>query len=762
MRNSSLSQTSIFKYYSILLLCGLLYGCHSDQQQNLVATKAAFDQAVATAQPGDKIVLANGVWQDVELVFVANGTREQPIVLTVQEKGKVSLEGQSNISLSGEYLQVEGLVFKNGYTPTKEVIAFRTDKDNLCNNCRVTECVVDNYNNPERFESDYWVGIYGKNNRFDHNYLVGKRNHGVTLAVRLNTEQSQQNNHRIDHNYFGHRPILGANGGETLRVGTSHYALTNSNTIVEYNYFDRCNGEHEIISSKSCQNIYRHNTFKECQGTLTMRHGNETLVENNYFFGNRKANTGGIRIINETQTVRNNYCEGLTGHRFRGALVIMNGVPNSPANRYMQVVDSEASNNTFIDCDHIQLCAGSDEERSATPRQTVINNNIFYNANRSALFTIHDDISGISFDGNLLSPNVTPINNQGFQAVSLNFERNENGLLIPPPQAINDKGMKPTGKRATPQNTGVNWYPRLQQEIVFNTGQRTVVQPGKNSLYNAIQNSEQGDILVLQTGDYIISKSININHPISIVCEDADQPVLQFQRTSLFNIENGGALTLKGLTIDGSEAPDAHGNTVIRTSRYSMNRNYKLLIEDCQFRNLNINHTFDVLRVYKNTFADSIVLRNTTFTDVDGHILALNKETDDIGIYNAENIVIENCQFRNISGVALDLHRGGRDESTFGPILKINNSVFDNVGKGKRNRSQAFVSLHGVQETYFDKNIITDSNPLKLHLVVGEPITKIRNSTFNNTPKIIDNGEPYEMENITFELNSRSLNTLEK
>ena len=121
--------------------------------------------------------------------------------------------------------------------------------------------MFDNYNNPERFESDYWVGIYGKNNRFDHNYLTGKRNHGVTLAVRLNTEASRENHHRIDHNYFGHRPILGANGGETLRVGTSHYSLTNSNTVVEYNYFDRCNGEHEIISSKSCQNIYRHNTF---------------------------------------------------------------------------------------------------------------------------------------------------------------------------------------------------------------------------------------------------------------------------------------------------------------------------------------------------------------------------------------------------------------------------------------------------------------------------------------------------------------------
>ncbi|MEO1714132.1 MAG: polysaccharide lyase 6 family protein, partial [Bacteroidota bacterium] len=435
-----------------------------------------FEAAVAKAQPGDKIILANGIWKDAELVFTGVGTKEQPIILTVEEKGGVSLEGQSNLRIAGEFLQVEGLVFKNGFTPTKEVISFRRNKEHLCNNCRVTECVVDNYNNPERFESDYWVSIYGKNNEFDHNYLTGKRNHGVTLAVRLNTEESRQNYHRIHHNYFGHHPILGANGGETLRIGTSHYSLENSNTIVESNYFDRCNGEHEIISSKSCQNIFRNNTFYECQGTLTMRHGNETLVENNYFFGNGKANTGGIRIINETQKVINNYCEGLTGYRFRGAFVIMNGVPNSPPNRYMQVIDSEASNNTFVNCEHIQLCAGSDEERSAVPQNTVVNNNIFYNEKKPDLFTVYDDISGISFSGNLISEQAQAIAENGFQKAKLSLVRNEQGLLLPANEMASGKGMTPKGERAGPENTGVSWYPRKEDEVMLGIGKTISVQ----------------------------------------------------------------------------------------------------------------------------------------------------------------------------------------------------------------------------------------------------------------------------------------------
>ena len=105
------------------------------------------------------------------------------------------------------------------------------------------------------------------------------------MAVRLNTEDSQENHHKIDHNYFGPRSILGSNGGETLRIGTSHHSRTNSFTVVENNYFDRCDGELEIISNKSGKNKFLNNTFYESRGTLTMRHGNNNLVEGNVFFG---------------------------------------------------------------------------------------------------------------------------------------------------------------------------------------------------------------------------------------------------------------------------------------------------------------------------------------------------------------------------------------------------------------------------------------------------------------------------------------------
>ncbi len=76
-----------------------------------------------------------------------------------------------------------------------------------------------------------------------------------------------------------------------------------SGTIVENNVFDRCDGEVEIISNKSNGNIYRGNLFLRSRGALTLRHGDDTLVEGNVFRGDGKDFTGGIRVINRNQSL---------------------------------------------------------------------------------------------------------------------------------------------------------------------------------------------------------------------------------------------------------------------------------------------------------------------------------------------------------------------------------------------------------------------------------------------------------------------------
>lgn len=744
------------------LLLGILISCTSGNNADsggiLAGNIQEFNQAVGQAKPGTIIRLANGIWKDAELLFEGKGNKENPIIVAAQEKGKVFLEGNSSLRLAGEHLEVSGLVFRNGYSPTGEVISFRKDEAHLANNCRVTECVIDNFNNPERFESDVWIAMYGKNNQVDHNTLIGKKNQGVTLMVNLDTEASRENSHRIGHNYFGPRPTLGSNGGETLRIGSSHSALFYSNSIVEKNFFERCNGEVETISNKSCGNIYRDNVLFECEGALALRHGNEVLVENNYFLGNGKPNTGGVRVINEKQKVVNNYFYELTGSRFVGALVIMNGVPNSPPMRYVQVQDSEIKGNIFINCDHVELCTGSDQERTATPQNTVIANNIFYSDKAEKMFKVFDDISGISFSGNIVNEKINTVNNNGFTINTMDIRKNGDGLSTPKDKVLKEIGFKNIELPVTKETAGATWYKPAEVKEDFRSGKTIPVKEGVNTLFDAVQNSEPGDILELENGgDYLLTKDIDVTIPITIQTKDfsGSKATVKSERPSFFNIEKGGSLELVNLQIDGGSSPDHRGNCVIRSSKYAMSHNYKVFIKNCTVQNLDVNHSFDVLRSYKHTFADTVLIENSTFEQITGSVASFDNEQEDYGIYNVEVVLLKENVFKDIGGPVLNVYRGGTDESTYGPIIRIQDSELYNVGNAERNSLEASIRMHGVRNALVENCSFHDSQPVNLYLSNGDPVTVLRGLDFHQPKGIVSNSDQYKTGNINYHGNDR-------
>jgi poly(beta-D-mannuronate) lyase len=694
----------------------------------LVASQEEYRRVAADLHPGDTVLLKNGEWRDFEIVFSSRGTKDRPVSLKAETPGQVFLTGQSNLALGGQYLFVSGLVFKQGYTPTDSVISYRVTPDQLAHNSRVTNVVIDNYSQPERYETDYWVALYGKNNRFDHSHLIGKNNKGVTLAVRMDRPESRQNRHVIDHNYFGPREVLGSNGGETLRIGTSHYSLEDSLTLVENNVFDRCDGELEIISVKSGGNIIRGNLFLESRGTLTLRHGNDNVLENNTFFGNNVDHTGGIRVINKRQTIRNNYFEGLKGYRFGGALVIMNGVPNSPINRYHQVDGAQISNNSFVNVEHINLGAGSDFERSAVPINSHFTNNFIVGEPAKNIFTLFDDILGIEFTNNV-SNSFQSV--PGFSLQDEDLERTSSGILYSPEIASKGIGFNPETPVVSLADVGVPWYPKASSQALFKVGKRIAVHDEK-SFSIAINSASSGDVIDMAPGDYRFKKIIPIRVPITIAGKG--EVNISFERSALFEIKDGGSLQLVGLNISGIHAPDNVGNAVIRTSPYAMLHNYQLDISNTQFRDLNINRYFNVLSVSKSTMADSIRLNNVNVINVSGAVLALDKENDDFGIFNADYVYIESSTFVDVEGPLLSFYRGGTDESTFGPHLYLANSTLTNVGLGQRNKNRASVFLHGVQVSQIINNDFINSGTVLIEHTVGEPVTSVSLNLFEETP----------------------------
>lgn len=346
---------------------------------------------------GDNIILEDGTWLDTQLNFEQlQGTEDAPIRIRAETPGRTIISGRSQLRISGQNVIISGLMFRDAQGMS-DVVEFRTHSERHAHRCRITDCLFEESDDANPSTESHWLSIYGSENRVDHCTFRGKTNKGTTLVVWVTDTPGR---HRIDHNYFGRRPALGANGVETVRIGTSDVSEFDSQTIVEQNYFHECDGEAEIISNKSCGNIYRYNMFEKCSGALTLRHGHRCTVDSNAFLGRLKTGSGGVRIVGQSHKVVNNYFEGLRGNAERAALSIMNGIPDSPLNGYAPVRNAQVMHNTFVDCKvSVEIGVGSSKKQSAAPTDCTISHNVFL-PDKWEISRIHTDLTNFDCHDN--------------------------------------------------------------------------------------------------------------------------------------------------------------------------------------------------------------------------------------------------------------------------------------------------------------------------------------------------------------------------
>lgn len=674
----------------------------------LVRTPAEYRAAAKQLKPGDTIALADGEWRDFEVLLEGNGTAAKPILLRAQTPGKVILTGQSNLKLAGSQLYVNGLVFRDGYSPSGEVIAFRKDSRSQAVHSRVSNVSIENFNRPRRGETEIWVGLYGRHNRFDHNYIAGKTTAGVTLAVRLDAPESNANFHRIDHNHFGPRPPLGSNGGETIRVGTSHNSLEPSNTTIENNLFEETSGEIEIVSIKSGSNTVRGNLFLRAQGGVALRHGNGNLVESNAFLGEGQENTGGVRVINSDQIVRNNLFVGLRGRGNAGALVVMNGVPNSPLNRYHPVRNAVIENNSFFDVSTITFGAGADAERTVPPQGSRFSRNLLSGPAIAIDFAASPD--GISFADNVILGATKPPAVGGF-AVETGEARSNPAAHWRHPAA----GITATFAVVAPADAGPAWRKRM---IKAGSPALVPVSPGTDTLSLAVAKARSGDRLVLKPGLYSQTRPIELTKDVSISgpVSGEGEARLEFDSATLFVIRGAAKLRLSNLTISGAQAPDAAGNSAIRVEAGPVPGNARIHLSNCRFEAMRINRSFAAIRAEPGGFVERLDVENCRFQDISGPAFSFPGDADSLGIYTLEEAVIRGSLFSDIAAPALLIERSGRDESTFGPRIELIGNSFERVGG-----SGPAGVLKGVQYARFEDNRLDRSARFAVRIEVGTP-----------------------------------------
>jgi poly(beta-D-mannuronate) lyase len=695
-------------------------------------------KANASARPGDTILLQNGEWKDLLIRLDGKGRADANIVYRAQTPGKVLITGKSNLRIGGSYITVDGLNFTKGYSPSGAVIEYKISDTKLADNCRVTNTVINDFNKPLRLSEDYWIAFSGKNNRLDHCSFINKKNLGVLLAVLLDDDRSRENFHSIDHNYFGLRPALGSNGGEIIRIGVSQHCQFNSNTLITDNFFEHCNGETEIVSIKSGANVVSNNVFKECQGSVVLRHGDNNTVSNNLFLGNGQTATGGVRVLNKGQWVINNFFYKCRGESFRSPLAIMNGIPNSPANRYVQVTDAVIMNNTFVDCAPLSFCEGSDQERTLPPANVLFADNIFYNKTDSVLFRSWDDISGFRFRNNKVTATLTKGLHAGFEKLNFNFIK-ISGISVPylqnplPPEV---DSLDKLDRKRLPAISGTGFGDgRLFKNLM--EGQKTAgagwfkkTDPTQlvkkyscknaNEVYLAL--NDPGARKITLTGvDYNFTKPVVIERQVEITGKNSMLIRTTNYGGDLFVLKNKASLYLHDVKLLGNAL---HVSSLFASDSSGGTEHYSLRIENCTFTKINGVENF--FHAYKSAIADSVIIRNSVFTGLT-NLLMMADERDDKGYYSAEKIVVSNNKFSNGNGYLMNIYRGGNDESTLGPNLLVERNEVVNYNNG----NAAVISLYGVQRTSIRNNIFNNSNPGSVLISYKDVVRSLHKLTGN-------------------------------
>lgn len=306
--------------------------------------------AAGKAVAGDEIVLADGQYADLKLKLAGKGEEGKAITLRAENKGAAIVTGSPEIMITGDYITVQGLAFKDCRftTGTQGAVIFDGS-----GNSRLTECSFENTRMPGTQALVYFRGG-AHDNRLDNSQFKNIRYRSVCVVV---DDDSLKNGppvrNRIDHNLFQDVPDFGGNGAETIQIGQR--AIPHSDmrpeTLVEENEFIRCDGEPEIISVKTTGNVIRNNKFRDNVGELVMRHGHSNTVTGNTFEGG----TGGIRLSGHGHVVTGNTVKGCKGTGIR----MYYGTPDlkHPAS-YLPVYDCVVEGNTIEDCGQAGIYIG--------------------------------------------------------------------------------------------------------------------------------------------------------------------------------------------------------------------------------------------------------------------------------------------------------------------------------------------------------------------------------------------------------------------
>ncbi|MGJ8639324.1 MAG: chondroitinase-B domain-containing protein [Opitutaceae bacterium] len=436
-------------FIAIITLVALAFSPSLSATVYNITNASDFDDLPSTLLAGDEVILQDGTYHDAGRTLNAAGTLANPVIVRAANPGNVFFSGEDfQLSLKGSHMVISGLAFDGdtaaGGARSSGIFRFFPDSSDII----LRDCLFRNFDTGvDVVNGAVWLQVNGYRHTIEYCSFITKTSTDPIINIIPPEDEDFEparptkdvpRQHLIRYCYFGERTNIGDNGYEAIRIGESQYQMYDMSNIVEHCVFERAiygdanisNDEPEVISSKSRNNIYRYNTFRENKGGLVLRHGDDNIVEGNFFFGIPKPDvpvtppTGeieiekmgaGIRIIGLRHIVRNNYFEDIHGTGLRAAICLMKGSgefsEDSTSNGYESPGTARIFHNTIVNCEEPFALGGTTSSSGNTAPQNVeIRNN--------AIQSIADNGPVIDFNtsNNWTISQITFSDNQAYHA----------------------------------------------------------------------------------------------------------------------------------------------------------------------------------------------------------------------------------------------------------------------------------------------------------------------------------------------------------